>query len=49
VKRIMVDIHEVKVGTLAPLDFPFEKSAHTAKRIEETGYDSMWYPDHIMG
>jgi len=21
----------------------------TAKRIEEIGYDSMWYPDHIMG
>ena len=45
----MVDIHEVKVGTLAPFIFPYDKSAETAKRIEELGYDSMWYPDHLMG
>jgi phthiodiolone/phenolphthiodiolone dimycocerosates ketoreductase len=45
----MVDIHEVKVGTLAPIMFPYDKSVQTAKRIEELGYDSMWYPDHIMG
>lgn len=45
----MVDLHEVKVGTLAPFIFPFEKSVETAKRIEEIGYDSMWYPDHLMG
>jgi phthiodiolone/phenolphthiodiolone dimycocerosates ketoreductase len=45
----MVDIHDVKVGTLAPFIFPFEKSLETAKRIEEIGYDSMWYPDHLMG
>jgi phthiodiolone/phenolphthiodiolone dimycocerosates ketoreductase len=48
-KRRMVDIHEVKVGTLAPIIFPYDKSAESAKRIEEIGYDSMWYPDHIMG
>lgn len=45
----MVDIHEVKIGTLAPFLFPFDKSVKTAQRIEETGYDSMWYPDHLMG
>ncbi len=45
----MVDIHEVKVGTLAPFIFPYDKSVQTAKRIEELGYDSMWYPDHLMG
>lgn len=45
----MVDIHEVKIGTLAPFIFPFDKSSKTAKRIEEIGYDSMWYPDHLMG
>jgi phthiodiolone/phenolphthiodiolone dimycocerosates ketoreductase len=45
----MVDIHDVKVGTLAPFIFPFEKSVQTAQRIEEIGYDSMWYPDHLMG
>jgi phthiodiolone/phenolphthiodiolone dimycocerosates ketoreductase len=45
----MVDIHEVKVGTLAPFIFPYDKSIQTARRIEELGYDSMWYPDHIMG
>jgi phthiodiolone/phenolphthiodiolone dimycocerosates ketoreductase len=49
VKREMTDIHEVKVGTLAPIIFPFDKSVQTAKRIEEIGYDSMWYPDHVMG
>ncbi|WXG47305.1 MAG: LLM class flavin-dependent oxidoreductase [Candidatus Atabeyarchaeum deiterrae] len=45
----MVDIHEVKVGTLAPFVFPYDKSVQSAKRIEELGYDSMWYPDHLMG
>jgi len=45
----MTDIHEIKVGTLAPFIFPFEKSVQTAQRIEEIGYDSMWYPDHLMG
>jgi len=45
----MVDIHDVKVGTLAPFIFPFDRSVKTAKRIEEIGYDSMWYPDHLMG
>ncbi|MFQ5891245.1 MAG: LLM class flavin-dependent oxidoreductase [Candidatus Methanofastidiosia archaeon] len=45
----MVDIHEIKVGTLAPFLFPFDKSMKTAKRIEEIGYDSMWYADHLMG
>lgn len=45
----MTDIHEVKVGTLAPFLFPFDKSAKTAQRIEEIGYDSIWYPDHLMG
>lgn len=49
VKCSMVDIHEVKVGTLAPMIFPYDKSVQTAKRIEEIGYDSMWYPDHLMG
>jgi phthiodiolone/phenolphthiodiolone dimycocerosates ketoreductase len=49
VKCVMVDIHEVKVGTLAPIVFPYDKSVQTAKRIETIGYDSMWYPDHIMG
>lgn len=45
----MVDIHEVKIGTLAPFLFPFDKSMETAQRIEQIGYDSMWYPDHLMG
>ena len=45
----MVAIHEVKIGTLAPFLFPFDKSVKTAQRIEETGYDSLWYPDHLMG
>ncbi len=45
----MIDIHEVNIGTLAPFLFPFDKSVKTAKRIEEIGYDSMWYPDHLMG
>jgi phthiodiolone/phenolphthiodiolone dimycocerosates ketoreductase len=45
----MVDVHEVKIGTLAPFIFPYDKSVQTAKRIEELGYDSMWYPDHLMG
>ena len=32
-----MDIHKIKVGTLAPFLFPFDKSIKTAKRIEEIG------------
>nr|MDO8081586.1 LLM class flavin-dependent oxidoreductase [Candidatus Freyarchaeota archaeon] len=45
----MVDIHEVKVGTLAPHLFPFDQSVQSVKGIEGAGYDSMWYVDHLMG
>lgn len=49
VRRNMVDIHEVKVGSLAPFLFPFDQNVRSAKRMEEAGFDSLWYIDHLMG
>lgn len=40
---------ELKIGVPAPILPPIENSLRVAKRIDEMGYNSMWYPDHVMG
>lgn len=39
----------LKIGVLGPTFPPIESIARVARRIEEKGYDSMWFPDHLMG
>jgi phthiodiolone/phenolphthiodiolone dimycocerosates ketoreductase len=39
----------MKFGTVAPTFPPIEEIRKTAKRLEEKGYDSLWFPDHLMG
>jgi len=40
---------EVKIGTMSAFLPPFDKGIDTIKRIENAGYDSAWWPDHLMG
>ncbi len=44
-----MDNEKVKIGTPGTFLPPFEKAMSTIKRIEEIGYDSVWWPDHLMG
>jgi phthiodiolone/phenolphthiodiolone dimycocerosates ketoreductase len=39
----------MKFGTIAPTFPPIEEIQKRAKRLEEKGYDSLWFPDHLMG
>lgn len=39
---------KLKVGTEASFVPPFDKGISTVKRLEETGYDSLWWADHLM-
>jgi phthiodiolone/phenolphthiodiolone dimycocerosates ketoreductase len=39
----------LRIGVVGPTFPPVEGIARVAKRIEEKGYDSMWFPDHLMG
>ncbi len=45
----MVSIHEVKVGIPGTTVPPFDDVIKNAKRAEKWGYDSVWWPDHLMG
>ena len=44
-----MNFDDLEVGTPAPIVPPIENSLRVAKRIDEMGYHSMWYPDHLMG
>ena len=44
-----MDIHEIKVGVPGTTIPPFDDVVKNAKRAEELGYDSIWWPDHLMG
>ena len=44
-----MDIADVEIGTMSAFLPPFDKGISTIKRIEETGYYSAWWPDHLMG
>jgi len=37
------------IGVVGPTFPPIEGIARVARSIEEKGYDSMWFPDHLMG
>jgi len=39
----------LKIGVVGPTFPPIEGIIRVAKRIEEKGYDSIWFPDHLMG
>ncbi len=39
----------LKIGVVGPTFPPIEGIARVARSIEEKGYDSMWFPDHLMG
>ena len=39
----------VAVGTNASITPPVEGILKSAKRAESRGYDSLWWPDHLMG
>ncbi len=44
-----MDESNIKIGVPAQIIPPIEKNLEITKKIEEYGYDSMWYPDHLMG
>ncbi|MBS7636828.1 LLM class flavin-dependent oxidoreductase [Candidatus Bathyarchaeota archaeon] len=39
----------LRIGVVGPTFPPIENIARVAKRVEEKGYDSLWFPDHLMG
>lgn len=39
----------LKIGVVGPTFPPIEGITRVAKSIEEKGYDSIWFPDHLMG
>ncbi len=39
----------LRIGVVGPTYPPIEGIARVARRIEEKGYDSIWFPDHLMG
>jgi len=41
--------NDLKIGTEGTFVPPFDRGITTIKRIEETGYDSVWWADHLMG
>jgi len=44
-----MDVGELKIGTEGTFIPPFENGINNLKRIEATGYDSVWFADHLMG
>ncbi|MHA1383887.1 MAG: LLM class flavin-dependent oxidoreductase [Candidatus Helarchaeota archaeon] len=43
-----MDYKELKIGTEGSFFPPFDKGINTIKRLEEAGYDSIWFADHLM-
>ena len=39
----------LKIGVVGPTFPPIEGIVRVATSIEEKGYDSIWFPDHLMG
>jgi phthiodiolone/phenolphthiodiolone dimycocerosates ketoreductase len=39
----------LRIGVVGPTFPPVEGIARVARSIEEKGYDSIWFPDHLMG
>ena len=40
---------DIKIGTEGTFIPPFDRGIETVKRIEASGYDSVWFADHLMG
>jgi phthiodiolone/phenolphthiodiolone dimycocerosates ketoreductase len=38
----------LKIGVVGPTFPPIESIARVARSVEEKGYDSIWFPDHLM-
>jgi len=43
-----MDIDDIRIGTEGTFFPPFENGINTIKRIEDRGYDSVWWADHLM-
>jgi len=43
-----MDIDDIRIGTEGTFLPPFENGVNTVKRLEELGYDSVWWADHLM-
>jgi len=39
----------LRIGVVGPTFPPIEGIVRVARSIEEKGYDSIWFPDHLMG
>ena len=39
---------DLKIGTEGSFFPPFDKGLATMKKLEEAGYDSIWFADHLM-
>lgn len=50
---LIIELNELQfmfnIGVVGPTFPPVESIAVVAKRVEDKGYDSMWFPDHLMG
>ncbi len=44
-----MDVDNIKIGTMSAFLPPFDKGISTVQRIENAGYDSAWWLDHLMG
>lgn len=44
-----MSFEDLEIGVPAPIVLPIENTLRVAKKIDEMGYHSMWYPDHLMG
>ncbi|MCW4055224.1 MAG: LLM class flavin-dependent oxidoreductase [Candidatus Bathyarchaeota archaeon] len=40
---------DLEIGTMSAFIPPFDRGIKTVKRIEDSGYDSAWWLDHLMG
>lgn len=45
----MSNFENLKIGTLGPTFPPAESISKQAGKNERRGYDSIWFPDHLMG
>ncbi|MHA1724520.1 MAG: LLM class flavin-dependent oxidoreductase [Promethearchaeota archaeon] len=44
-----MDVSDLKIGTEGSFIGDIRKGVQSIKRIEELGYDSIWFADHLMG
>ncbi|TFF86605.1 MAG: LLM class flavin-dependent oxidoreductase [Promethearchaeota archaeon] len=44
-----MDKSEIKIGIPAQITPPVDRNFEITRKLDEYGYNSMWYPDHLMG